>query len=179
MSKISIRIAEADDFPSDTLARLQSMAAVDVRPVTQDGLSDALAAHDVLWLRLGLRVRASDVPAAPRCRWIVTATTGEDHIEEAALRKMNATLLSLKGRREFLDTITSTAEHTLGLCWPWLGIRFRQQSRSETETGTVMPSRGPNCRERWRWLWAMDVWAAWWPPTCVRYGSACWPLIPM
>lgn len=112
---MNIRIAEPDGFPPEALALLRTLATVDVTPLTQGGLSQALATCDVLWLRLGLRVRMSDVPPTSRCRWIVTATTGEDHIEPAALKALGATLLSLKGRREFLDTITSTAEHTLGL----------------------------------------------------------------
>lgn len=42
-------------------------------------------------------------------------TTGLDHIDLAACKRRGVKVVSLQGEREFLDSISSTAEHTWGL----------------------------------------------------------------
>ena len=49
---------------------------------------------------------------APGLRLVVTATTGANHIDEAALRERGIPLLTLKGERELLKNITPAAEHS-------------------------------------------------------------------
>ncbi len=46
---------------------------------------------------------------------ISTNTTGNDHIDEKECEKRGIRIVSLKGEVEFLESITSTAEHTIGL----------------------------------------------------------------
>jgi len=46
---------------------------------------------------------------------IGTATTGLDHIDLKLCEKKNIKIVSLQDEREFLENITSTAEHTIGL----------------------------------------------------------------
>ncbi|EKE11871.1 MAG: hypothetical protein ACD_15C00006G0002 [uncultured bacterium] len=50
-----------------------------------------------------------------RCRFIITATTGLNHLDLHALKDAGIEVLSLKGQTSFLENITATAEHTLGL----------------------------------------------------------------
>lgn len=51
----------------------------------------------------------------PRLRCLVSATTGLDHLDLAALQDRGVRLLSLRGEQEFLKTIPSTAELAFGL----------------------------------------------------------------
>lgn len=112
---LRILIAEPDEFSPEALQALRRMASVDCRRLDQAGMRDALANYDVVWIRLALEVRERDLPPVPRCRVLVTATTGTDHVDSASLDRVGITLLSLRGRREFLEGITATAELALGL----------------------------------------------------------------
>lgn len=51
----------------------------------------------------------------PGLQFIISATTGWDHLDLDELRKRNIKLISLRGQDEFLNTIPSTAELTWGL----------------------------------------------------------------
>jgi D-3-phosphoglycerate dehydrogenase len=69
----------------------------------------------VLVVRLARRIDATVLDAFPRLRWVVSATTGLDHIDADALAARDVRLLSLRGESGFLGTIPSTAEHTMAL----------------------------------------------------------------
>ena len=112
---ISILIAEPDRFSPEAVELLETFAIVVCRATPQAEMCAALGQFDVVWLRLGLRLGAADLPAAPRCRAVVSATTGLDHLDLPALAARGITVLSLKGRREFLRQIRGTAELTVAL----------------------------------------------------------------
>jgi D-3-phosphoglycerate dehydrogenase len=65
--------------------------------------------------RLGIDVDRELIAAAPALRWIVTPTTGLDHIDLSAASKRGIEVISLRGETAFLDSIRSTAEHTWAL----------------------------------------------------------------
>lgn len=108
-------IAEPADFSLDALRILSEVAQVECRALSQADVCEALASFDGLWIRLGLNIRASDIPSRPRCQMLVTATTGVDHVDAAALEKAGIALVSLRGRTDFLRTVSATAEHTVAL----------------------------------------------------------------
>lgn len=69
-----------------------------------------------IFARLGLAFDAEFFAVAgPELRVLLTPTTGLSHIDITAASRSNVTLVSLKGRKEFLRTITSTAEQTWAL----------------------------------------------------------------
>jgi D-3-phosphoglycerate dehydrogenase len=51
----------------------------------------------------------------PQLKFIITPTTGLNHIDLDFAHKKNIEVLSLKGETEFLNSISSTAEHTWAL----------------------------------------------------------------
>ena len=51
----------------------------------------------------------------PNLNFIVSNTTGHPHIDVKEAQKANIEVITLKGDHEFLDRITPTAEHTIGL----------------------------------------------------------------
>src|SRR3990167_10690025 len=53
--------------------------------------------------------------ARPHLRVIGCNCTGLDHIDLVECEKRGIKVISLRGETEFLETITSTAEHTIGL----------------------------------------------------------------
>jgi D-3-phosphoglycerate dehydrogenase len=69
----------------------------------------------VLIVRLARRIDAAVLSRFPRLRWLVSATTGLDHVDLDLAASRGIEVLSLRGEAEFLATIPSTAEHTMAL----------------------------------------------------------------
>ena len=59
-----------------------------------------------------VRITAEMVDDAPDLHLVVTATTGADHIDHAALARRGIPLLTLKGQHEVLNGLTPAAEHS-------------------------------------------------------------------
>lgn len=97
------------------LESLRGWAQVTLGPIPKGSIHAALEHHDIVWIRLGHRIDAGDIPAAPRCRIIAVPVTGLDHIDLATCCQRRISVVSLKGETEFLRTVTATAEHTIGL----------------------------------------------------------------
>ena len=70
---------------------------------------------EILIVRLARKVDEEILNKFPRLSKIFSATTGHDHIDEAAIAERKIELVSLRGHEEFLRTIPSTAEHTWAL----------------------------------------------------------------
>jgi len=112
---LSILLAERSSFSQRGLEALQAIAPTEACDLSQAELAEKAAQHDILLVRLGLRVDAAVLRAAPRLQVIASPTTGLDHIDLAEAERCGVTVLSLKGERQFLETVTATAEHTFAL----------------------------------------------------------------
>ena len=113
--KLRILLAEKSSFSDRGIAALGELGAVDAFDLSQDELQARIPNYDVLVLRLGLQVNTDVIDAAPNLKFVVTPTTGLDHIDLEAANLKGIQVLSLKGEREFLDQVPSTAEHTFAL----------------------------------------------------------------
>jgi D-3-phosphoglycerate dehydrogenase len=84
---------------------------------SQEEFLTALGAkpYDAVFVRLGVAVDQRALAAASSLRFVVTPTTGLDHIDLAACAQRSIQVLSLRGETQFLETIRSTAEHTFAL----------------------------------------------------------------
>jgi D-3-phosphoglycerate dehydrogenase len=71
--------------------------------------------YDALFVRLGIAIDDVVLESAPFLRFIVTPTTGLDHIDLDAAEKRHIGIISLRGETIFLKSIKSTAEHTWAL----------------------------------------------------------------
>lgn len=71
--------------------------------------------YDALFTRLGLAVGGPALSACPSLRWVVTPTTGVDHLDVGALERAGVRVVSLRGEVAFLRGVRSTAEHTWAL----------------------------------------------------------------
>lgn len=115
MKQYRILIAEPEDFSQKALSLLQDHATVDCRDIEQQEIRRALEEYDVIWVRLRLHIRREDLPRRLRCTYVVSATTGTDHLDLDALQEGGVNVLCLREERDFLETIGVTAELTLGL----------------------------------------------------------------
>ena len=71
--------------------------------------------YDALFTRFGLLVDAAVFEAVPSLRWIVTPTTGVEHIDVSEANRRKIRVISLRGEVDFLESVRSTAEHTWAL----------------------------------------------------------------
>lgn len=103
------------EFASEAKAILVPIGTVDYATPTQEKLSTIIGKYDAIVTQIGYRFDASVLKKAKHLRCIATATTGTDHIDLVAAKKLNITVLSLKEAKDLLEDIPSTAEHTWGL----------------------------------------------------------------
>lgn len=112
---MKILIAEPEDFSTEALKILSSFGSVTCQNISQNEIGKTLTDYDIVWIRLGLTIRASNIPQHPRCQIIVSGTTGLNHLDVNDLNLAGIKVLSLQGQTKFLESITATAEHTLAL----------------------------------------------------------------
>ena len=116
MEKRRILITESQDFSGNAISELQKHFEVNPCDFTsQDELVANLDKVDVLFVRLRFKLTQAILEKAPKLKYILTATTGLDHIDTDYFESHGGTVISLKGEVEFLGSIPSTAEHTWAL----------------------------------------------------------------
>ncbi|HBK72111.1 MAG TPA: hydroxyacid dehydrogenase [Flavobacteriaceae bacterium] len=69
----------------------------------------------ILIIRLNRYVDKVILDKFPNLKFLISATTGHDHIDLEYLKLIDVNLISLRGEDKFLKTIPSTAEHTWAL----------------------------------------------------------------
>ncbi len=77
--------------------------------------NEQLASAEILFAPLGFMVDGAKMDRSPRLKAIASNTTGIPHIEVEAAKKRGVRICALHDEPEFLETITPTAEHTIGL----------------------------------------------------------------
>ncbi|MCI5225297.1 MAG: hypothetical protein D3918_01250 [Candidatus Electrothrix sp. AX2] len=112
---LSILNVEPDGYSPRARALLDRFAQVKEGPLSRSELLLQMNDIDILIVRLAHRIDEELIHAASRLTTIVTATTGLNHIDMQAAEQNNIAVLSLRGEREFLDTIYATVEHTWAL----------------------------------------------------------------
>ena len=92
----SLLLAENAGFTPAVRAELRGWAEVHEGPLAAGGLAAALRAHDIVWLRLGHRLRAEDIGPGVRCRVLACPATGLDHLDLDACARAGISALSIK-----------------------------------------------------------------------------------
>jgi D-3-phosphoglycerate dehydrogenase len=109
---------ELEAYPAQLVAHLeQYMEVRGARPESPDDLRAALAEapFDTLIVTLGLRIDESVMTSCPTLRWIVTPTTGLDHVDLEAAHRYNVRVVSLRDTKAQITQVSATAELAWGL----------------------------------------------------------------
>jgi D-3-phosphoglycerate dehydrogenase len=115
-SRYRILNAEPLGFSPEASQLLTSIGELNERSLTRPELLAQVGTYDVVIVRFGHRIDKEMLDAGrPRLKAIVTATTGVDHIDSDYAEANGVSVLSLRGEREFLETVSATAEHTWAL----------------------------------------------------------------
>jgi D-3-phosphoglycerate dehydrogenase len=99
----------------DVLDPLRRVAEVVLRAADETALRQQIGDFDVYLASLHVRLDGETIDAATRLKAIVTPSTGLDHIDLAAAERRGIAVLSLRDDKEFLNSLTATAELTWAL----------------------------------------------------------------
>lgn len=105
-----ILLNEPIDFPYASIKTLKCLG-----PVYFNGDDYDTDAIKIIFIRLASKIDSDFLDAFPSLKYVVSPTTGLNHIDLNELHKREIKLISLKGRSDFLNDIHATAEHTLAL----------------------------------------------------------------
>lgn len=112
---LNILIAEPRDYSAEALKIYASTGIVYLLPELNMPLEEAIANVHTLVIRLQYQIDASLLEKAPHLKFIISPTTGLDHIDETVCVGKGINIISLRGETDFLASIPSTAEFTWGL----------------------------------------------------------------
>ena len=113
---MNLIVTESEDFSSKALNSISSFAKVTLLDIkNRKNFLEQTKNAEALFVRLKFHVNKEIIDNSPNLKYILTATTGLDHIDVAYFESKGGIVISLKGEYDFLKTIPSTAEHTWGL----------------------------------------------------------------
>lgn len=117
--EMKILFLEADKYSKESIEKLNRVAEI-VHFSTADPIQnvlDTLATNqfDAIFTRLGFPILEETIKNQKQLKYVVTPTTGLNHIDTQYLETNQIQCISLKGEIEFLKKIQSTAEHTWSL----------------------------------------------------------------
>ncbi len=102
-------------YQPENFALIDRLFDLSVLPDPRADTPEILAKTEVLFAPLGFPVTETRMAACPQLRVIVSNTTGVPHIDMVAAKSAGITVCALHDEQSFLETITPTAEHTIGL----------------------------------------------------------------
>ena len=115
---MKIHLLEADRFSPKALSKLSQIGNVSFGDDT-----DGLLHCQILFVRLKHIIDKKFIQEnCPNVKFILSPTTGHDHLDEKFILNQNITLVTLRGEIDFLGSIPSTAEFT----WTLLLALFRK-----------------------------------------------------
>jgi D-3-phosphoglycerate dehydrogenase len=133
MNHLKVIISGIKRLSSENEKSLSSIASLDYQQISNElELKKALQNCDVFWFRLNHKLTKSILENV-RCKYIICAVTGLDHIHIETCLENKIQIISLKGESEFLKDVRATAEHTLGLLLTL--IRKSKRAYTHTEDG--------------------------------------------
>ena len=113
--KYKILNLEDTNFSPQASNILQSVGQIDNFTSTENKLNKIINEYDIIIVRLKYQISREILKKAKNLKFILTATTGLDHIDIEYAKKKKINIISLKGETQFLNSITATAEHTWGV----------------------------------------------------------------
>jgi D-3-phosphoglycerate dehydrogenase / 2-oxoglutarate reductase len=113
--RLKTLVAESRGFSPEAAELLRELGDLILADLNRTDLLQAVGGADVLWIRLRHKIDTEVFAAAPGLRFVVTPTTGLNHIDTEDAHRRGVRVLSLRGEVDFLRQVRATAEHTLAL----------------------------------------------------------------
>jgi D-3-phosphoglycerate dehydrogenase len=112
---VNIVVTEPLNLAYDVRRALEAIGTVSYGPFDDAALRGELAKCEALMIRLSRFIDARLLNQAPTLRFILTATTGLDHIDLDAAYRAGVRVISLRDCPDEIRDVSATAEHCMGL----------------------------------------------------------------
>lgn len=109
---------EAENYSKLSLSKLRKIGELDcISPKNEEELDEILnkKQYNVIIVSIGFLFDKNRLKNQTQLKYIISPTTGLNHIDLNFCEDVGIKIISLKGEDKFLSTITSTAEHTWSL----------------------------------------------------------------
>jgi len=126
---MKILITESANYSIEALSTLSKLGEVDKIDCDRNKLLEIIGNYNIIVIRLNLVIDKKILDNADILKFIVSPTTGLNHIDTEFTAKKGIEIISLKGERNFLNNITGTAE----LAWGLLLSLTRNISKASTD----------------------------------------------
>lgn len=110
---MKILIAESESYTDEIIRVYEELGDVIYGNSNWNTIYKSIKNCDVLVTKLKFVYSEEILKQCPKLKYIITSTTGENHIQVPLNRDIS--IISLKGEKDFLKKITPTAELTWGL----------------------------------------------------------------
>lgn len=115
MKKMITYISGISKLTNEAYKTLSEISEINYVSISNEiELIATLKKCDVFWFRLNHKLTKKVLKTA-KCKYILCAVTGLDHIDLEFCKEKNIRVISLKGESEFLKEVRATAEHSFGL----------------------------------------------------------------
>lgn len=115
MQELKILVAESKDFSNEAVGILSRLGNVCLNDLHRHDLLAQLQDVNVLWVRLRNIIDREVINSAPHLQYIVSPTTGLNHIDIDYASTKQVSTLSLRNEIDFLKNIRASSEHTVAL----------------------------------------------------------------
>ena len=112
---VNILCPEPESFSKKGLNYLKSKLNLTAKSMPQHIFDVEAPKYDAVLVRFNTRVTDRVMGSNSKIKSILSPTTGLDHIDLVTSKKMNIEIFHLKDQKEFLDTISATAELAVAL----------------------------------------------------------------
>jgi len=110
-----IGIVEHKDFSDAAKSILSDVGKLSFFDTEKETLTDFINAKSCIFIRLKYSYCEKIITNTTELKYICTPTTGLNHVDVDFMHDNGIQVISLKGETDFLNTITATPEHTIGL----------------------------------------------------------------
>ena len=123
---MKIVVTEPNMMSDKVKAMLGTIGIVHYGPFEDSELPELLSDTEVLMVRLGRYIGEDVLSLAPNLRYLVSATTGLDHLDLVAAKSASVRVVTLRECYELIQDVSATAEH----CWGLLLALIRSTNRA-------------------------------------------------
>lgn len=128
-----------DSFSPEGLAFAAAQAELTAETLSQAEFDRLAPEYDAVLVRFNTEVSPGLMGRGSKLRAIISPTTGLDHIDMEAAERAGIAVFHLRGQRQFLDTVSATAELAVGLMLALL--RKIPQASGAVKEGAWDPGR--------------------------------------
>ncbi|MFC2001662.1 NAD(P)-dependent oxidoreductase [Chloroflexota bacterium] len=111
----AILITEPHVYIEECISLMRELGKVEVRKLSREELLNTVGSFDIIMVGVETWLNQKVLEKAERLKIIGSPSTGLDHIDLEFAHKRGIKVVSLRGEREFLDSINATFEHTFAL----------------------------------------------------------------